>query len=41
MGIDATRKWKAEGFSRPWPAMIEMDGETKKRVDSVWEKLGL
>ena len=25
MGIDATRKWKAEGFDRPWPAMIEMD----------------
>ena len=41
MGIDATRKWKAEGFERPWPAMIEMDAETKKRVDAMWEKLGL
>ncbi|HEY2860646.1 MAG TPA: UbiD family decarboxylase [Terracidiphilus sp.] len=41
MGIDATRKWKAEGFERPWPAMIEMDGETKARVDALWEKLGL
>ncbi len=41
MGIDATRKWKAEGFTRPWPAMIEMDGETKKRVDAIWEKLAL
>ncbi len=41
MGIDATRKWKAEGFERPWPAMIEMDGATKARVDAMWEKLGL
>jgi 4-hydroxy-3-polyprenylbenzoate decarboxylase len=41
MGIDATRKWKAEGFERPWPAMIEMDGETKARVDAMWGKLGL
>ncbi|MGO9436435.1 MAG: UbiD family decarboxylase [Terracidiphilus sp.] len=41
MGIDATRKWKAEGFDRPWPAMIEMDRATKARVDALWEKLGL
>ncbi len=41
MGIDATRKWKAEGFQRPWPAMIEMDRATKAKVDALWEKLGL
>jgi 4-hydroxy-3-polyprenylbenzoate decarboxylase len=41
MGIDATRKWKAEGFERPWPAMIEMDAATKERVDALWTKLGL
>jgi 4-hydroxy-3-polyprenylbenzoate decarboxylase len=41
MGIDATRKWRAEGFTRPWPAMIEMDTATKARVDAIWEKLGL
>ncbi len=41
MGIDATRKWKAEGFNRPWPAMIEMDTSTKAKVDALWEKLGL
>jgi 4-hydroxy-3-polyprenylbenzoate decarboxylase len=39
MGIDATRKWKAEGFERQWPAMIEMDRETKARVDAMWDKL--
>jgi len=41
MGIDATRKWAAEGFSRPWPPMIEMDAATKARVDAIWKKLGL
>jgi 4-hydroxy-3-polyprenylbenzoate decarboxylase len=41
MGIDATRKWKAEGFERPWPAMIEMDEATRAKVDAIWEKLGL
>jgi 4-hydroxy-3-polyprenylbenzoate decarboxylase len=41
MGIDATRKWKAEGFDRPWPAMIEMDRATKAKIDAIWAKLGL
>ena len=41
MGIDATRKWKAEGFERPWPAMIEMDRATKAKVDALWAKLEL
>jgi 4-hydroxy-3-polyprenylbenzoate decarboxylase len=41
MGIDATRKWKAEGFNRPWPAVIEMDRATKAKVDAMWTKLGL
>ena len=25
MGVDATRKWPAEGFTRPWPKVIRMD----------------
>jgi 4-hydroxy-3-polyprenylbenzoate decarboxylase len=41
MGIDATRKWAAEGFHRPWPPMIEMDADTKARVDAMWKRLGL
>lgn len=41
MGIDATRKWAAEGFTRPWPPMIEMDTATKSRVDEIWKKLGI
>jgi 4-hydroxy-3-polyprenylbenzoate decarboxylase len=41
MGIDATRKWAAEGFTRPWPPMLTMDTEVKTKVDAVWKKLGI
>src|ERR1700733_11620375 len=39
MGIDATRKWPAEGFTRPWPKEIRMDPKTKSLVDSKWKAL--
>jgi 4-hydroxy-3-polyprenylbenzoate decarboxylase len=41
MGIDATRKWKEEGFTRDWPDKIVMDQATKTRVDAMWRELGL
>jgi len=41
MGIDATRKWKEEGFEREWPKDIIMDKEILRKVDSLWEKLGI
>jgi len=41
MGIDATRKWRSEGFEREWPGAIVMDERTKRYVDSIWEKLGI
>jgi 4-hydroxy-3-polyprenylbenzoate decarboxylase len=41
MGIDATRKWPTEGFTRPWPGVIEMSAEVKKRVDELWKLAGL
>ena len=40
MGVDATRKWASEGFTRPWPDEILMDEATKRRVDALWESLG-
>ena len=40
-GLDATRKWRAEGFEREWPDPIVMDDKTKRHIDSIWEKLGL
>ena len=41
MGIDATRKWPSEGFTRPWPAELRMDPGIQALVDSKWKKLGL
>lgn len=41
MGVDATRKWPSEGFSRPWPDEICMDAMTKKRIDALWKSLGI
>lgn len=40
MGIDATRKWAAEGFTRPWPPMLRMPDEVKARVGAVCKALG-
>jgi 4-hydroxy-3-polyprenylbenzoate decarboxylase len=39
MGIDATRKWTSEGFTRPWPGEIVMDAKTKALVDGKWKAL--
>jgi 4-hydroxy-3-polyprenylbenzoate decarboxylase len=39
MGIDATRKWSTEGFTRPWPDEITMDAKTRALVDSKWKVL--
>ncbi|MGQ9731355.1 MAG: menaquinone biosynthesis decarboxylase [Candidatus Zipacnadales bacterium] len=41
MGVDATRKWPEEGFSRPWPEEIRMSEEVKRRIDELWPSLGL
>jgi 4-hydroxy-3-polyprenylbenzoate decarboxylase len=41
MGIDATRKWSSEGFTRPWPDEILMNEKTKALVDKKWKELGL
>jgi 4-hydroxy-3-polyprenylbenzoate decarboxylase len=41
MGIDATRKWPEEGFTRNWPKVIEMDETTRATVDGIWGQLGI
>jgi len=41
MGIDATRKMKEEGLTRPWPRRAVMDEDTVKRIDGIWSQLGL
>jgi 4-hydroxy-3-polyprenylbenzoate decarboxylase len=40
MGIDATNKWPAE-TGRTWGTPIAMSEEVKKRVDALWQELGL
>jgi len=39
MGVDATRKWASEGFTRPWPDEILMDEKTKAVVNGKWKAL--
>lgn len=41
MGLDATRKFPEEGFTREWPGVIEMDDATKRRIDALWPSLGI
>ncbi|MEM5771113.1 MAG: UbiD family decarboxylase, partial [Bacillota bacterium] len=41
MGIDATRAWCSEGYTRAWPEEITMSEEIKRRVDEKWEGLGI
>lgn len=40
MGIDATKKWKSEGFLREWPDEIVMSEEIKRLVDKRWKEYG-
>ena len=40
MGIDATNKWPGE-TSREWGRPIVMDEGVKRRVDELWQRLGL
>ncbi len=39
IGIDATRKWKSEGFEREWPMDIEMSKDVVEKVNSIWHEL--
>jgi 4-hydroxy-3-polyprenylbenzoate decarboxylase len=41
MGIDATRKWKSEGFPREWPKGLEMTPEMIRTVSDRWKEYGL
>jgi 4-hydroxy-3-polyprenylbenzoate decarboxylase len=40
MGIDATNKWPGE-TNREWGRPIVMDAAVKRRVDELWNQLGL
>jgi 4-hydroxy-3-polyprenylbenzoate decarboxylase len=39
MGIDATRKWPSEGFTRAWPARVTTTPEAGQRAGQIWSRL--
>jgi len=39
MGIDATRKWPSEGFTRKWPARIATTQEAGTRAAALWNAI--
>jgi 4-hydroxy-3-polyprenylbenzoate decarboxylase len=40
MGLDATNKWPGE-TQREWGTPIHMDEAVKRRVDELWDSLGI
>lgn len=40
VGIDATRKWQAEGHPREWPEEIIMSADVQERVSKRWQEYG-
>ncbi|HEY5452817.1 MAG TPA: menaquinone biosynthesis decarboxylase, partial [Polyangia bacterium] len=41
LGVDATRKWKEEGFTREWPDVLKMDPAVDARAAALLKELGL
>jgi 4-hydroxy-3-polyprenylbenzoate decarboxylase len=41
IGIDATRKNGMDGHDRPWPDDIVMDEQVVRRIDAIWDELGI
>jgi 4-hydroxy-3-polyprenylbenzoate decarboxylase len=41
IGIDATRKWKEEGFNREWPDELTMDKTIEEKVLPILKKHNL
>ena len=41
IGIDATTKWKEEGYNREIQQLVQVDGNTKSYVDKRWQDYGL
>ncbi len=39
LGIDATKKWREEGYEREWPEVVEMSEDVKRKIDGIWDEL--
>jgi 4-hydroxy-3-polyprenylbenzoate decarboxylase len=40
MGIDATRKWASEGFTRNWPKRVATSAEAGQKAEKIWQQIG-
>lgn len=40
IGVDATRKWKSEGYTRDWPEEIIMSAAVQDKVSKRWSEYG-
>jgi 4-hydroxy-3-polyprenylbenzoate decarboxylase len=41
LGIDATTKWKEEGYNREIQQIAQVDDNTRSYVDKRWDEYGL
>ncbi len=41
IGFDCTHKGRSEGYPRDWPPLITMSEEIKRRIDALWDQLGI
>jgi 4-hydroxy-3-polyprenylbenzoate decarboxylase len=39
MGIDATRKWASEGYTRSWPARVSTTEAAGRKAADVWNRI--
>ena len=39
MGVDATRKWPSEGFTREWPTRVKTTGAAAARAEEIWSRI--
>jgi 4-hydroxy-3-polyprenylbenzoate decarboxylase len=39
MGIDATRKWASEGYTRSWPARVRTTEAAGRRAADIWQRI--
>ena len=39
MGIDATRKWASEGYTRSWPARVKTTEAAGTRAAEIWSRV--
>jgi 4-hydroxy-3-polyprenylbenzoate decarboxylase len=39
MGIDATRKWASEGYTRSWPARVSTTEAVGRKAMDIWQRI--